>query len=68
MHVLVNDPTRGYGIFAENILDAAGSQDARGRSLLAFSMGYAIMSLPNQSFARRFYEETFIDYGRLSNR
>ena len=23
-HVLVNDPTRGYGIFIENMLDAAG--------------------------------------------
>ena len=23
-HVLVNDPTRGYGIFTENMLDAAG--------------------------------------------
>ena len=23
-HVLVNDPTRGYGIFIENILEAAG--------------------------------------------
>ena len=23
-HVLVNDPTRGYGIVIENILDAAG--------------------------------------------
>jgi stage IV sporulation protein B len=22
-HVLVNDPTQGYGIFIENILDAA---------------------------------------------
>jgi stage IV sporulation protein B len=22
-HVLVNDPTRGYGIFIENMLDAA---------------------------------------------
>ena len=22
-HVFVNDPTRGYGIFAENMLDAA---------------------------------------------
>jgi len=24
-HVLVNDPTRGYGIFIENMLDAAES-------------------------------------------
>ena len=23
-HVLVNDPTRGYGILLENMLDAAG--------------------------------------------
>ena len=23
-HVLVNDPTRGYGIFIENMLDATG--------------------------------------------
>jgi len=23
-HVLVNDPTRGYGIFIEHMLDAAG--------------------------------------------
>ena len=23
-HVLVNDPTRGYGIFIENMLEAAG--------------------------------------------
>ncbi len=23
-HVLVNDPTTGYGIFIENMLDAAG--------------------------------------------
>ena len=23
-HVLVNDPTRGYGIFIRNMLDAAG--------------------------------------------
>ena len=23
-HVLVNDPTRGYGIFIENMLDTAG--------------------------------------------
>ena len=23
-HVLVNDPTKGYGIFIENMLDAAG--------------------------------------------
>lgn len=23
MHVLVNDPTRGYGIFIENMLEAA---------------------------------------------
>ena len=23
-HVLVNDPTSGYGIFIENMLDAAG--------------------------------------------
>ena len=23
-HVLVNDPTRGYGIFIDNMLDAAG--------------------------------------------
>jgi stage IV sporulation protein B len=23
-HVLVNDPTRGYGILIENMLDAAG--------------------------------------------
>ena len=23
-HVFVNDPTRGYGIFAENMLEAAG--------------------------------------------
>ena len=23
-HVLVNDPTRGYGIYIENMLDAAG--------------------------------------------
>ncbi len=23
-HVLVNDPTRGYGIFIENMLGAAG--------------------------------------------
>ncbi|MBQ2928533.1 MAG: hypothetical protein IJD98_08195 [Oscillospiraceae bacterium] len=23
-HVLVNDPTMGYGIFIENMLDAAG--------------------------------------------
>ena len=23
-HVLVNDPTAGYGIFIENMLDAAG--------------------------------------------
>ena len=23
-HVFVNDPTRGYGIFIENMLDAAG--------------------------------------------
>ena len=23
-HVLINDPTRGYGIFIENMLDAAG--------------------------------------------
>ena len=23
-HVLVNDPTRGYGIFIENMLDAPG--------------------------------------------
>ena len=23
-HVLVNDPTRGYGIFIENMLDVAG--------------------------------------------
>ena len=23
-HVLVNDPTRGYGIFIENMMDAAG--------------------------------------------
>ena len=23
-HVLVNDPTRGYGIFIENMLSAAG--------------------------------------------
>jgi stage IV sporulation protein B len=23
-HVLVNDPARGYGIFIENMLDAAG--------------------------------------------
>jgi stage IV sporulation protein B len=24
-HVLVNDPTRGYGIFIENMLDASTS-------------------------------------------
>ncbi len=24
MHVLVNDPTRGYGVFIENMLQAAG--------------------------------------------
>jgi len=23
-HVLVNDPTKGYGIFIENMLEAAG--------------------------------------------
>ena len=23
-HVLVNDPTRGYGMFIENMLDVAG--------------------------------------------
>lgn len=23
-HVLVNDPTKGYGIFIENMLDTAG--------------------------------------------
>ena len=23
-HVLINDPARGYGIFIENMLDAAG--------------------------------------------
>ena len=23
-HVLVNDPTKGYGIFIENMMDAAG--------------------------------------------
>jgi len=23
-HVLVNDPSKGYGIFIENMLDAAG--------------------------------------------
>lgn len=27
-HVLVNDPTRGYGIFIENMLDAAGLERA----------------------------------------
>ena len=25
-HVLVNDPTRGYGIFIENMLEAAQNQ------------------------------------------
>ena len=25
-HVLVDDPTRGYGIFIENMLDAGGLQ------------------------------------------
>ena len=25
-HALVNDPTRGYGIFIENMLDAAGEK------------------------------------------
>jgi hypothetical protein len=25
-HVLVNDPTRGYGIFIENMLEAAGQK------------------------------------------
>ena len=29
-HVLVNDPTRGYGIFIENMLDAAGLTAADG--------------------------------------
>ena len=28
-HVLVNDAARGYGIFIENMLDAAGVQDAK---------------------------------------
>ena len=35
-HVLVNDPTRGYGIFIENMLDAAGLRNARGDMPLAF--------------------------------
>ena len=30
-HVLVNDPTRGYGIFIENMLDAAGYRNGRGK-------------------------------------
>ena len=29
-HVLVNDPSRGYGIFIENMLDAAGPMSEAG--------------------------------------
>ena len=27
-HVFVNDPTRGYGIFIENMLEAAGTEES----------------------------------------
>jgi len=33
-HVLVNDPTTGYGIFIENMLDTAHKRKAGGLSLL----------------------------------
>lgn len=35
-HVLVNNPTMGYGIFLENMLHAAGQVYARGESLWHF--------------------------------
>ena len=40
-HVLVNDPTRGYGIFIENMLDAAGERDDRGKCPCLFSCSCA---------------------------
>ena len=32
-HVLVNDPTMGYGIFIENMLDAASKKVRQGKKL-----------------------------------
>ena len=38
-HVLVNDPTRDYGIFIENMLDVAGEFGSQRRlSLALFSL------------------------------
>ena len=39
-HVLVNDPTRGYGIFIENMLNAAGYTKKQEHMLLLYSLKY----------------------------
>ena len=43
-HVLVNDPTMGYDIFIENMLDAAGYNSARGDLPLSFLCRYGKMA------------------------
>ena len=50
-HVLVNDPTRGYGIFIENMLDAAGYTKSRGNApgfLFAVSFCFFVFQVPRQ--------------------
>ena len=49
-HVLVNDPTRGYGIFIENMLAAAGLIFDRGRFCpCLFSAPYVITYFEEES-------------------
>ena len=49
-HVLVNDPTRGYGIFIENMLDAVGYNSAGGNSAPVFFLApYVIMYFEEES-------------------
>ena len=44
-HVLVNDPARGYGIFIENMLDAAAAVNFIASIIAAFSGNHATGAL-----------------------
>ena len=49
-HVLVNDSTRGYGIFIDNMPDAVGYNSAGGNSApVFFSAPYVIMYFEEES-------------------
>ncbi len=49
-HVLVNDPTKGYGIFIENMLNAAEWATAAENFLCCFLRLYDIILLEKSEF------------------